>query len=191
MSIPSTRKPDGKSLNTRMSNIGSNYHLSTKNKLVESSLQIIKRTQKSLFNDNKYKVLAMEEVSKTMRKYLKEKEKLNISWLIWHLTMLCETKEETPKKHTFRFKDSNEAAEFNTRLIEYTNYDLEDCIKRQGRTILTYSSEFCDTKKLRKLLRYHEDWQEIRAILNKGCDYKLGPVPKEETRLSDLKALLK
>ena len=77
MPSPSTRKPDRKSLNAKMFNIGSNYHLSTENKLVESSLQIIERTQKSLFNDNKYRVLAMEEASKTMRKYLKEKEKLN------------------------------------------------------------------------------------------------------------------
>ena len=105
--------------------------------------------------------------------------------------MLCETKEETPKKYTFRFEDSNEAAEFNTRLIKYKDFDLEACIKRQGRIILTYGSEFRDTKSLRKLLRYHEDWPEIRGILNEGCDYKLGPDPEEETRLSDLKALLK
>ena len=68
---------------------------------------------------------------------------------------------------------------------------MKACIKRQGRTILTYGSEFCDTKNLRKLLRYHEDWPEIQEIINEGCNYKLGPDPEEETRLSDLKALLK
>ena len=144
-----------------------------------------------MFNDNKFKALAIEETSKTMRKYLKKKEKLNISWLIHQLTMLCESREETPKKHAFRFEDSNEAAEFNVKLLKQTNYDLEDCIKGQGRTVLTYGSEFRDTRKLRNLLKHHEDWIEIRAILDEGCDYKLGPDPEEETRLSDLKALLK
>ena len=70
----------------------------TENKLVESSLQIIEKSQNSLFNDNKYKALAIEEANKTMRKYLKEKEKLNILWLIHYLTILCETKEETTVK---------------------------------------------------------------------------------------------
>ena len=191
MSNFSIKKPEEKSLKTKISQPGSKCQPSTGNKLVESSLQIIEESQKSLFNENKYRILAMEEANKTMRKYLKEKEKLNISWLVHHLTTLCETKEETPKKHAFRFEDSIKAAEFNTKLIKYTDYDLDACIKRQKKTILTYGSEFRDTKNLKKLLGYHEDWPEIREILNEGCNYKLGPDPDEETRLSDLKALLK
>ena len=131
MSNFSIRKPEEESLKTKISQPGSKCQPSTRNKLVESSLQIIEESQKSLFNENKYRILAMEEANKTMRKYLKDKEKLNISWLVHHLTMLCKTKEETPKKHAFQFEDSIKAAEFNTKLIKYTDYDLDACIKRQ------------------------------------------------------------
>ena len=75
----------------------------------------------------------------------------------------------------------------NVDLLKKENYDLEKCIKSQGSTILKYGSEFRSTRKLRNLLEHHEDWQEIKQILDKGCDYKLGPDPEEETRLSDYK----
>jgi len=152
---------------------------------------LIESAQMNNSNNEKFRIKAMEEASKSMSEYLKNKEKLKTSWLLHHITTLCTSVEDTPQQHQFHFENSRKAAKFNTKLIKYTDYDVKRCINKQKRTILTPGSEFRSIDKLRKLLRYHEDWPDIRDTISKGCDYKLGPDPDEKTRTSDLKAMLK
>ena len=78
VAVPPTTTQGGKSPDNRMSIVRKDNHRSAEDKLVETSLQIIEQSQNLLFNDNKFKALAIEETNKTMRKYLKKKEKLNI-----------------------------------------------------------------------------------------------------------------
>jgi len=166
-------------------------HLSQEQKKqISLTADIIESTQKNRANDEMFRVKAMEQASKSMSECLKQKENLNSSWLLYHLAALCASKEETPQQHQFQFENSRKAAKFNTKLIKYTDYDVTKCIHKQKNTVLTPGSEFRSIEKIRKLLRYHEDWPEIRDIISKGCDYKLGPSPDEETRMTDLTAML-
>jgi len=158
--------------------------------LVKQTQAIVDKAHQTKANDEKFRVLAMEAAAKSMSECLKQKEKLSKPWLLHHLDMLCKSQEATPRNHLFQFENSRSAAKFNTKIIKHSDYDLQRCLNKQKDTILTPGSEFRNIKHIRKLLQYHEDWPEIRDIISKGCDYQLGPDPDEETRRSDLKAML-
>ena len=159
-------------------------------KVLNDSETILENAQHRMANDEKFRIRAMEEASKTMGKYLQHKENLTQPWILHHITSLIHGTEPTPSMHQFKFSNDRKAAKFNTKLIKYTDYDLEKCIVKQKHSILTPGSEFRQLQKIRKLLQYHEDWKDIKAIIEHGCDYKLQPDPDEKTRLSDLKAML-
>jgi len=125
-----------------------------------------------------------------MSKSLQIQNNLQTSWLVHQLSTLCKTEEITPKKHKFMFKNNRDAAKYNTKLIKFNDYDLEKTIQKQKNTILSPGSEFRSIPNLQKLLLHHEDWDEIKSIISRGCDYQLEPDPNEATRLQDLQAML-
>lgn len=149
-----------------------------------------RKAQKTEANTEKFKVLAMEKASKRLSKYLKDKEKLTRPWILHHIKRLNNSKKETPKDHRFHFENNREAAKFNTKLIKYTDYDLERCIRKQKQSILTYGSEFRALERLKPFLQYHEDWDDIRNIIENGCNYRLDSDPDEKTRITDVHAML-
>jgi len=132
----------------------------------------------------------MEEASKTMGEFIQKSEQLAQPFILHQIATLCESKEETPKTHNFKFENNREAAKYNTKLIKHTDYDFEKCLNKQKGSMLSAGSEFRNIQKIRKLLQYHEDWPEIRDIISIGCDYQLQPETDEETRLSDLQAMI-
>jgi len=160
------------------------------NTLVSKTQIMVDTAHGTKANDEKFLVMAMEEAAKTMSKSLQQKENLHESWLLHQLATLCTTQEATPKQHLFQFDNSRSSAKFNTKLIKHSDYDLDKCLNKQKHTILSPGSEFRNIKHIKKLLQHHEDWKEIRDIISKGCDYQLGPDADEETRRSDLKAML-
>jgi len=163
---------------------------SKQTQLLKSSHQIIERAQKTEFNNEKFKVEAMESASKRLSEYLRKKEKLEQPWILHHVGLLNGRTEETPSKHQFCFENNRDAAKFNTKLIKYTDYNLEKCIQKQKHSILSYGSEFRAVDNLKNFLQYHEDWSDIRHIIERGCDYRLEADPDEKTRLEDLNAML-
>jgi len=157
---------------------------------LKKSKCIIEKSQKIEANNEKFRVQAMEQASVTLSKHLRDKEKLSKPWILHHIEKLNGSVEDTPTKHRFCFENSRDAAKYNTKLIKYTDYDLEKCVNKQKNSILTYGSEFRAIHKLRPFLQYHEDWTDIRDILEKGCNYQLDSEPDEKTRLKDLELML-
>jgi len=156
-------------------------------KSIERKLKLAKNSEQF---DEKYKVQSMEIASTTLGKSLRDKNKLSTSWLVHQLSILGDTTESTPKKHKFMFKNTREAAKYNTKLIKFNGYDLEKTIMKQKHTILSPGSEFRHVSHIQKLLENHEDWPLFRDILTKGCDYKLEEEPNEKTRMEDLQSML-
>ena len=167
------------------------------NKLIPEKVDLLTKIETKLkiannsdyFNE-KFRIQSMEEAQKTMSKSLQEKYCLKTSWLVHQLSTLSRSKEETPKKHKFIFKNNREAAKFNTKLIKFNDYDLEQTISKQKQTILSPGSEFRSIPILQKLLIHHEDWEEIKSIISQGCNYQLEDDPSEKIRIEDLRAML-
>ena len=150
----------------------------------------LKQAKNSEYLDEKFKIQSMEKASETLSKSLKLAANLSTSWLVHQLSLLCATSEKTPRKHKFMFKNNREAAKFNTKLIKFSDYDLEKAIVKQKDSIITPGSEFRAISHIKNLLEHHEDWREIRSIITKGCDYQLEDNLDERTRISDLRAML-
>ena len=158
--------------------------------LLQKTANIVERAHKTKANDEAFKLKAMEAASKTMSEYLREKENLAQPFILHHITTLCGSKEATPKKHAFKFQNTRDAAKFNTKLIKHTDYDFVKCLGKQKNSMLSAGSEFRAIDHIKNLLQYHEDWPEIRQIIEEGCNYQLEADSDEETRLSDLKAMI-
>ena len=152
-----------------------------------SKIEVKLRTaQNSEHLNEKYKIQAMEKANQTLSKSLQSQNNLQTSWLVHQLSISCDTIENTPKKHKFLFKNTRDAAKYNTKLIKFNDYDLEKTILKQKQTILSPGSEFRSIPNLQKLLIHHEDWEEIKDIISKGCNYQLD----EKTRMEDLLSML-
>ena len=79
---------------------------------------------------------------------------------------------------------------FNSKLIKHNGYNFIKTYSKYKNTIINAGSEFRQIKFLQQILGKHEDWKEIKSILSKNCDYKLTEPEDEQTRLSDIKAML-
>ena len=88
---------------------------------------------------------------------------------------------------SFRFENTNEAAQVNAKLIAAANYDLNHAIGAQPNSTVSYGSEFCPVSVLEPLLQYHEDWGRASNILTNGSDSDIQPID-DDIRLQDLHA---
>jgi len=136
--------------------------------------------------NEQYKVLAMENSASTLCKSINSKHDLPGSWLVHQLATLSSIQEKTPSNHAFISENSRKAAKKNTKFIKYTDYDVGKAIEKQKGSILTPGSKFHHIDHLKKLLRYHPDWPEVRKIIQKGCNYHLTPEKKLLIKKSNL-----
>ena len=90
------------------------------------------------------------------------------------------------------FKNTQDAAQANLKLLQKFNYDFEKLVASQNKTVLSPGSEFRSMKTLHKLLGNHQDWTKIKQIVYEGCDIPTNPITMEEnTRKTDLSAMIK
>ena len=138
------------------------------------------------------KIRSMEEAAKTLGKSLPSDPSFpHRSWLINQISKIVNSEEKAPLKHEFIFENTREAAKFNTKLIKHSNYDFVQACTKQKDSILYPGTEFRKVTHLEQLLSKHEDWIELKSIIQNGCDYKMSPQVDEKTRQSDLSAMIK
>ena len=138
------------------------------------------------------KVQAMEKAAHTMSKSFNAKTKNSkFSWLMQKIMEILALEEPPPAQHRFAFENCKKAAKFNSTLIKNTDYDFLKACRKQKGSIVSPGTEFRSIKNLQLLFSHHEDWKEFKSIISNGCDYKLENPVDEETRKSDLKAMIK
>ena len=84
----------------------------------------------------------------------------------------------TPRKPSFRFEYTEEAAQFNVNILKRVNYNMCDAIQAERGSTMWYGSEYRPVAQLERLYRHHKDWQYFRTQLEKGATYplrKIGP----------------
>ena len=167
-------------------------------------MNIVETINKKIKHNNNYfqaqkeeeSVRNMERTAKIMsksinEKYLKNSKNPKYSWLVSQLKKIIHTEEKAPSKHSFIFENTREAAKFNTKIIKWADYDYIQAIQKQPNTILHPGTEFRNIAHLTQLLQFHDDWDDIKDIITKGCDYKLEEEVDDETLKSDLTAMIK
>ena len=93
----------------------------------------------------------------------------NKSWLIETVVEIINTVEEDLNTSEFKFEDTAEAAEWNTKIIEKHDNDFVKAVQNENNTILTPWSEFRSILNIEKIWQFRENWSKIESILTKGC----------------------
>jgi hypothetical protein len=83
----------------------------------------------------------------------------------------------------FIFKKCPLAASHNANILEKHNFNLDEIIKKQHPSQLSYGSEFRPSSDLKKLLEDHPLWYKLQNILNKGASFPLLPLDETDRRL--------
>ena len=141
-------------------------------------------------DDEILKIKAMEKATKILSKSFDESINSNDSWLVFQIKQILALEESTPKPHKFSFSNNRDSAKINTKIIKKYKYNFIKTCKRQKGSIISPGTEFRKISHLTKLFSHHEDWLELKSIIQNGCDYKLAPSIDEETRLNDLKSMI-
>ena len=133
----------------------------------------------------------MEKAAITMSKCFNDKIKMgNESWLITQIKKLLTSNENHPKPHLFLFKNDRSSAKFNTKIIKMHKYNFIKSCEIQSGSIVNPGTEFRHISNLHHLFSHHEDWEELKSIIQFGCDYKLSSPVDETTRKKDLRAMI-
>ena len=132
----------------------------------------------------------MEKATKILSKSFDNSIDSNESWLIFQLKHILALEETTPRKHKFSFSNDRNSAKINTKIIKKYNYNFIKACEKQKGSIISPGTEFRNISHLTKLFSNHEDWPELKSIIENGCDYKLSPNVDEKTRKEDLKAMI-
>ena len=133
----------------------------------------------------------MEKATKILSKSFDETINSNdSSWLILEIKQIFALEEVIPKPHKFAFSNDRNAAKINTKIIKKYEFDFVRACKKQKGSIVTPGSEFRSIQHFTSLFSHHEDWNELKSIIENGCDYKLSPKVNEETRKKDLKSMI-
>jgi hypothetical protein len=83
----------------------------------------------------------------------------------------------------FVFKKCLQAAHYNAQILERNDYNLDQVIRRQHPSQLSYGSEFRPTGMLEGLLRDHPLWNRLKEILDNGASFPLDPIADEIRRI--------
>jgi hypothetical protein len=89
----------------------------------------------------------------------------------------------------WNFNRTKEAAIENTTRIQQFNYNMELATQTPPNTIMCYGTEFKPSDILEPLLKYHQDWEQVKSIIDNGVEYPLNPI-EETDRINDIKALI-
>jgi len=129
----------------------------------------------------------MEQAAKALGKLFNDKNDVNNeSWLVTKLRWILASTEKAPARHKFRFENTRNAAKSNTKIIKKFKYDFVKACQHQRKSIANPGTEFRSIHNLSQLFQHHEDWSELKSIIEKGCDYKLDEIVNEKTRKEDL-----
>ena len=101
------------------------------------------------------------------------------SLLVSVIKEILNSKEKPPKKSIFKFENSLEAAEHNSKILSACNFDYEKVLSKQRDTTIFYGSEFRSVTKLQKLLKLHKNWPRMKRFLTEGTDTTFLPTSEE------------
>ena len=132
----------------------------------------------------------MEKATKILSKSFDDSIDSNDSWLISQIKQILALEEVTPKMHKFAFSNDRNSAKINTKIIKKYRYDFVRACRKQKDSIVSPGSEFRSIQHLTSLFSHHEDWNELKSIIENGCDYKLSPIVNEKTRKKDLNSMM-
>ena len=90
---------------------------------------------------------------------------------------------------TFKFKVTQEAAEYNFDLLQQHNFQLDKLLNIPTNSVTAYGSEFKDIRQIEKLLGRHHRWPALKTRLQQGADFPLTDLP-DDIRQQDLAAAL-
>ena len=141
-------------------------------------------------DDELLKLKAMEQATKILSKSFDDSIDSNDSWLIFQIKQILALEESTPNPHKFSFSNNRNSAKINTKIIKKYKYNFIRACKKQKRSIISPGTEFRKISHLTELFSHHEDWHELKSIIQNGCDYKLSPSINEKTRINDLKSMI-
>jgi hypothetical protein len=79
-----------------------------------------------------------------------------------------------PPKFIFNFTE--EAAEFNARILASAHYDLDKIIRAQHPSQISYGAEFRLSDQLEELLAHHPFWPRLKEILDNGATFPLDEI---------------
>ena len=96
------------------------------------------------------------------------------------------------RKPPFQFKNNDNAAQKNARILKKHDWNLRNVIDRHEHTAFHPGTKFRAVEDLQNLLGEHKDWSKFEKILKKGVEYgfKRDLIYSEETRINDLKESL-
>jgi hypothetical protein len=98
---------------------------------------------------------------------------------------LQETPSPSLNPPLFLFYLSEEAAAYNAKILADHYFNLDQVIRKQHPSQISYGSEFRSVDQLRDLLHLHPLWPRLREILENGATFPLAEIPDAE-RLIDL-----
>ena len=90
---------------------------------------------------------------------------------------------------TFKFKVTQDAAEFNFKLLQYHDFQLDKLLNIPTNSVTAYGSEFKNVNQIEGLLGRHHRWLALQTRLQQGAEFPLTDLP-EEVKQHDLAAAL-
>ena len=75
--------------------------------------------------------------------------------------------------------NNQEAAKFNTKILNKYRYDFEAALKREKGTMLQPGSEFRDANNIEQLFQAHKLWPKMKDIVKNGVTYRLNELSEE------------
>ena len=104
------------------------------------------------------------------------------SRLVKIISQLLNSEEKPPKKSIFKFENTTDAAEHNSKILAACNFDYEKLLTKQKGTSIYYGSEFRSIINLQKLLKFHTNWNRVKKFLSEGTDTSFIPMNEEELK---------
>ena len=130
----------------------------TTNVSFSSNSQITKCEEQKL---DSTRLQSIEKAAETMGKLINEKTRQS-SWLLHELDSLCNRIEKPLDMHNFAFERSIDATKWNEEILRSYGNSYEKAVEDQPNTTISPGSEFRPTKALESLLKYRNDWEDIK-----------------------------
>ena len=92
-------------------------------------------------------------------------------------------------QHKLKFENTRRAAEYNAKILKQYKHDLTKIIRKEAGTMLDPGSEFREVEILEPLFKHHRLWSKMRNIMDKGVEYPLDEIQKEELQ-QDLQQMI-
>ena len=110
-------------------------------------------------------------------------------WFIPTIENLLQVPIATPRHPSIQFNLSQEAAIHNKEILQKHGNSINIYLQSQQGTFIAFGSEFRPTWVLEPLLCHHPNWPKLKKILEKGSNWPLSPITKED-RLAKNKELV-